>query len=387
MPLHPRLLLLSLPRCPACRTVELRNARDYAIMSRAWRLASRSRPALASQFNPTPPPKEPLQAEPTPPTPSPRAKPSKSRKREAIPLSSADVTTKLPKVFKQFEQPPDPHLIRVSIVGPANAGKSTLLNRLVGDNISPVTERPQTTRERIVGVLTEGNKQIVFLDTPGIIPGKNIHRYNRELINSSWHSLKEADHVLIMVDAQKVRRSTFAEDYLFQRLSGFEVPATLVFNKMDTVEDRAALEPITAKFQTQYPYIKRVLFISARENVDPIKDALVSEAKPGNWIYPSDARTDLADLKRVENVVRAELFKRLSGYLPYIIKQENIGWLHEKGRLRIDQLLYVDRGSQEKIVVGAEGRVIKEVTLEARKQLSEIFHKPVQLFLQVKSRK
>ncbi|KAK9765261.1 hypothetical protein K7432_006537 [Basidiobolus ranarum] len=298
---------------------------------------------------------------------------------------------KLPQVYENIEQPPNPHLLRVAIIGAANAGKSTMVNQLVGDEISIVSERPQTTRERILGVMTEENTQIVFLDTPGVIPNKNRLRLVREIVSAPWHTINEAEHLLILIDGpEAVKRFSVAETYLFERLKDINVPATLVLNKMDLVEDKDMVTLLTEHYQKQYGNIMRTIYTSALHNVgvSDVKEWLMTLAKPNNWVYPKQQKGEMSDLKRVEELIRAEFFSRLHSYLPYTIRQENTGWTNiPSGALRIDQNIIVDKPSQEKIIVGAQGKIIKEVTAAATGRIARVLKRPVHLYLKVKTKK
>lgn len=305
----------------------------------------------------------------------------------------AGISERLIKVTKEIDQPENPHLIKVAVIGAANAGKSTLVNKIVGEEISGVSPKAHTTRERILAVLSEKNYQVVFLDTPGVIPDHNHAKMNRTLATSSWRSLDEADYVLVVVDASRSLqpKARITEEFLLDRLRDLNIPATLVFNKMDLIyEDHDLLAEVEERYIKGYPHIKNTLHISAvyEEGLTDVKKILfdASPAKP--WVYPAGQKTEVADLKRVEEMIRIQFFKRLHQYIPYMLKQENVGWTELKdGTLRIDQNVYVERDSQQKIVVGTNGRIINTVVEEAREQISKAFNRPVKLFIQVKTRK
>ncbi|ORX94902.1 GTP-binding protein Era [Basidiobolus meristosporus CBS 931.73] len=306
-------------------------------------------------------------------------------------ITQPDMRVKLPKVYESIEQPANPRLLRVAVVGAANAGKSTIVNHLVGEEVSIVSARPQTTRERILGVLSEEDTQIVFLDTPGVIPNKNRLRLVREIVSSPWHTINEADHLLVLIDGpEAIKRFSVAETYLFERLKELSVPATLVLNKMDLVEDKDMISLLTDHYQKQYGHFLRVIYTSALYNVGvpDVKEWLMSLAKPNNWLYARDQKGDMSDLKRVEELIRAEFFSRLHSYLPYTIRQENVGWTNiPSGALRIDQNIFVDKPSQEKIIVGAQGKIIKEVTTAATARIARILRRPIHLYLRVRTKK
>lgn len=166
------------------------------------------------------------------PTPTPR-----HRTDRAMPIfaSPADMNVRLPKVVRNFPQPENPEIVKIALIGSPNVGKSTIVNDLVKSTVSIVSVRPHTTRERIKAVLTQDNKQIVFYDTPGVVPEKNVSRLNRELVTASWKAIEDADHLLVVMDCNKLlEHSLITEAYIFERLAKFEkpIPATLVFNKV-----------------------------------------------------------------------------------------------------------------------------------------------------------
>ncbi|RUP50681.1 hypothetical protein BC936DRAFT_138129 [Jimgerdemannia flammicorona] len=308
-------------------------------------------------------------------------------------LKPVDTASRMIKIRTSFEQPQNPHLVKVAVLGAANAGKSTLVNQIVGEQISIVSPKAHTTRERVLAVCTQDNKQIVFLDTPGVIPGRNRARMNRELVNASWHSLNEADHLMVVVDVAKVLNAphTFSDDYLFERLQAYSMPATLIINKMDLLTNKSEAESVAKKFTALYPHFKRTIFVSALDKAGDglleVKDGLFAETVSRDWLFPADQRGEMSDLRRVEEFIRAEFFKSLHQYLPYMLKQENVGWTDlPDGSLRIDQIVIVERDSQHKIVVGSDGAVIRKVTTDARREIGKALRRRVQLFIQVKTR-
>jgi GTP-binding protein Era len=160
---------------------------------------------------------------------------------------------------------------------------------------------------------------------------------------------------------------------------------------MDLIyEDRDLLGEVEERYRHGYSNIKKTLYISAvyEEGLSKVKDILFEESPAKPWIYPAEQKTEMADLKRVEEMIRIQFFKRLHQYIPYMLKQQNVGWTELKdGTLRIDQNVYVERDSQQKIVVGTNGRIINNVVEDARDEISKAFHRPVKLFIQVKTRK
>ncbi|CAG8466030.1 3310_t:CDS:10 [Diversispora eburnea] len=312
-------------------------------------------------------------------------KPKRSKRMSPLFIQPA---VKLPKIMGKFEQPNNPKLLKISVIGTPNAGKSTLLNSLLGETVSVVSDKAHTTRERILAVLTEKNTQIIFLDTPGTITGRNKARLNRGVVNASWQSLLEVDHVLVIIDAfRAANHTTYNEECLLKRLKDYELPATLILNKIDLLpqaKNSNIIQNLFRKFKVQYPYFKDFVSISAlqKQGVDKLKEILFTYSRDQEWVYPSGIKTEMADLRRVEDLIRAELLTALRSYLPYSIKQENEGWtLLSDNTLRIDQTLYVERESQQRILVGKQGKIIKSITLKANKAMVEAFKRPIRLYI------
>ncbi|KAJ1963424.1 hypothetical protein IWQ62_003218 [Dispira parvispora] len=304
---------------------------------------------------------------------------------------SSQIRLRLPKVDQPFKQPRQPHLLRTVLLGPANAGKSTLVNQLVGRDVTVVAPIAQTTRKRVMAAMTRGNKQVVFLDTPGVVVSSLRHKVHRELVTSPWTSLDEAEHALLVIDAYKaIYHTTVAEDEIFRRLKSREIPATLVMNKMDLFKNSAIVEEVAQHYQGLYPLIRNTFYLSAtaHSTINPLRQELLSLATPQPWLVSPSFHNDLPELTQVEDVIRAELFTRLRGYIPYIIQQKNHRWEEVPGEehstLYIEQILYVDNVRQKKIVVGKDGSLVKEAAFAARKRISRLFQLPVILSLVVK---
>ncbi|KAF9436029.1 Era Like 12S Mitochondrial RRNA Chaperone 1 [Entomortierella beljakovae] len=318
--------------------------------------------------------------------------PVKKVQDRTIPLfaSPADMSIRLPKVTRDFDQPDNAEIAKIAIIGSPNVGKSTLVNDLVRSTVSIVSVRPHTTRERIKAVMTHENKQIVFYDTPGVVPEKNISRLSRDLVTSSWKAIEDADHLLVVLDCNKLlEHSLITESYIFERLgkSDIKIPSTLVFNKMDLIKGREAkLQEFVERYSQQFPNFIKTIYTSAQPpkvGIQELRSHLLSLTQPGEWLYPAEQKSDQADLSRVEDLIRAELFAILK--VPYSVKQVNVGWTEvEDNILRIDQNLVVDRAGLKKIIVGTNGAVIRDITLNARQQIGKALQRRVMLNLQVK---
>lgn len=270
-----------------------------------------------------------------------------------------------------------------AIIGAPNAGKSTLTNQLVGSKVTIVTHKVQTTRTRLRGILIAGNTQIILVDTPGIFRPRR--RLDRAMVEAAWHEALEADVVLLLVDAQKGVDEQV--DSIIERLAGIKQPLLLVLNKIDRVRKDRLLE-MTAQLIARVNF-DRVFMISALtgDGVADLRDYLAEAMPPGPWLYPEDQLADAPLRVWAAEVTREKVFLRLHDELPYESTVETTEFKHLKdGSIRIEQIIYVARESQRKIVLGAGGRTIKQISMQARQELSEQLGVPVHLFLQVKVR-
>ncbi|KAJ2518823.1 hypothetical protein GGI11_002313 [Coemansia sp. RSA 2049] len=338
----------------------------------------------------------------------------------------ADSSAWMPRVFKDFYQPEDAEVARIVILGAANAGKSTLINRLTGVDVSIVSARPQTTRTRIMTSSTAVNKQLVFLDTPGVVSKQALHRVSRSVVTTPWQALTEADVVVLFLDAFKLTAKTDeVEKYMFAQLARVsKLPAILVVNKIDLVKDRELLKEKIQEYVKLYPHIAAgPLFMSALGgvNVEELRELLLSRTQPGKWVFPHNVATDMSPMMQVEELVRAEWFELLTGHLPYIVKQRNTGWEHvsvpreqreytyrhtadtegaDSGgkmkrtvvertstvthtELAVCQEIVVPSASVAKILVGTGGEAIIRMTRSATSNISKALNMPVRLSLQV----
>jgi GTP-binding protein Era len=271
----------------------------------------------------------------------------------------------------------------IALVGAPNAGKSTLLNALVGAKVSIVTHKAQTTRAQIRGVVTEGEAQIVFIDTPGIFTPKR--RLDRAMVEAAWAGAGDADLVALIVDAE--RGITAEVDALVEGLKNVPNPKVLVLNKVDLLK-REKLLALAESLNARLSF-ERTFMISALSG-DGVKDFLDWAAKripPGPWHFPEDQLTDLTLALTAAEVTREKLFLRIHDEIPYNATVETEKFtVNKDGSYRIDQVIYVTRDTHKKIVLGAGGQTIKQIGAEARAELIDIFDTKVHLFLFVKVR-
>jgi GTP-binding protein Era len=271
----------------------------------------------------------------------------------------------------------------IALVGAPNAGKSTLLNALVGTKVSIVTHKAQTTRTQIRGVVTEGTSQIVFIDTPGIFAPKR--RLDRAMVEAAWTGAGDADMVALIVDAE--RGVTGEVEALLKGLENVRSPRVLVLNKIDLIA-REKLLGLAADLNARLKF-EATFMISALRG-SGVRDLLgwaEANIPEGPWHFPEDQLTDLTLALTAAEVTREKLFLRIHEEIPYNATVETEKFTVQKdGSYRIDQVVYVTRPTHKKIVLGQGGQTIKAIGSEARAELMQLFEVPVHLFLFVKVR-
>ncbi|MFQ6547349.1 GTPase Era [Aestuariibius sp. 2305UL40-4] len=273
----------------------------------------------------------------------------------------------------------------VALIGEPNAGKSTLLNRMVGAKVSIVTHKVQTTRARIRGVAMAGESQIVFVDTPGLFRPRR--RLDRAMVAAAWGGAADADVIVLLIEAH--RGITDGVEQILENLADHagKAPVALAINKIDRVKSEVLLG-LTQEMNERFPFAKTFL-ISAEKGhgTDDLKDWLAGEVPEGPWLYPEDQIADLPLRMLAAETTREKLTLRLHQELPYQLTVETEGWDERKdGSVRIDQLIYVARDGHKGIILGKKGETIKAVSQAARAELEEFLDRKVHLFLQVKVR-
>lgn len=272
----------------------------------------------------------------------------------------------------------------IAVIGAPNAGKSTLVNALVGAKVTIVSRKVQTTRIPVRGIVVEGTSQLVFLDTPGIFRPRR--RLDRAMVEAAWAGALDADIVVLLVDSLK--GITEDVERILDRLGEARGLKVLVLNKVDRLADKSKLLTLTEELTKRVEF-ERVFMVSALtgSGLKDLKSYLVEVAPPGPWHYPPDELSDLTDRKLAAEITREKIYERLHEELPYSITVETTDWKTKRdGSVRIDQTIYVERESQRKIVLGKGGATIKQISMEARKELAELLGHPVHLFLYVKVR-
>ena len=271
----------------------------------------------------------------------------------------------------------------VALIGAPNAGKSTLVNQLVGSKVAIVTHKVQTTRALLRGIATHGRAQIVFVDTPGIFQPKR--RLDRAMVTTAWGGAKDADLVLAIVDAERGLKGD--AEALLEKLADVRQPVVLVLNKVDRIK-RETLLALAADANARATF-EATFMVSALNGsgCGDLLDWLAQRLPEGPWYYPEDQISDLPMRQLAAEITREKLYLRLHQELPYSSTVETEKWEEKQnGSVRIEQVIYVERESQKKIVLGAKGETIKAIGQAARKEIGEILEQPVHLFLFVKVR-
>ncbi|MEE8271236.1 MAG: GTPase Era [Alphaproteobacteria bacterium] len=272
----------------------------------------------------------------------------------------------------------------VALVGATNAGKSTLINRLVGAKVAIVTPKVQTTRARVLGLTLEGDSQLIFIDTPGIFTPKR--RLERAMVAAAWQGAHDADLVVLLVDAARggIDRDTRS---IVAKLATAGRPAILALNKVDAVK-RPRLLALSAELNADGGFTDTFM-ISALDGdgVADLRAVLAARVPAGPWLYPEDQISDMPERLLAAEITREKLFLRLHQELPYSATVETESWdERDDGSVRIAQIVYVQRDSQKAIVLGKGGSMIKAIGSAARHELEEILDRRVHLSLFVKVR-
>ncbi|MEP3827917.1 MAG: GTPase Era [Lentilitoribacter sp.] len=271
----------------------------------------------------------------------------------------------------------------VALIGAPNAGKSTLVNQFVGAKVSIVSHKVQTTRAVVRGIAIHEQTQIVFVDTPGIFTPKR--RLDRAMVSTAWGGAKDADIILFMVDAQKGFEGD--AEKILEGLKGIKQKKWLVLNKIDRVPSEKLLE--LAEKANEEVEFDGTYMISALKGMGcpKVLEDLANELPEGPWYYPEDQISDLPLRQLAAEITREKLYHRLHQELPYSSHVETESWEEKKdGSVRIEQVIYVERESQRKIVLGKKGETIKAIGKSARIEFAEILEQKVHLFLFVKVR-
>jgi GTP-binding protein Era len=271
----------------------------------------------------------------------------------------------------------------IALIGAPNAGKSTLINALVGSKVTIVSRKVQTTRSLVRGIAAIDTSQLIFVDTPGIFAPRR--RLDRAMVTTAWTGAHDADLVGLLIDA----RAGLDEEAeaILDKLSEVRHPKFLILNKIDVVA-KDALLALSQQINARVPF-EATFMLSALtgDGVDDLKSWLAGQVAPGPWHYPPDQMSDAPVRQLAAEITREKVFERLHQELPYQSTIETESWKEQRdGGIRIEQTIYVERESQRKIVLGKGGQTIKAIGEAARKDIAAIVEAPVHLFLFVKVR-
>jgi GTP-binding protein Era len=272
----------------------------------------------------------------------------------------------------------------IAVVGAPNAGKSTLINACVGQKVSIVSPKVQTTRSIVRGIAMHGDAQIVFIDTPGIFDAQQ--RFDRAMVSAAWQGTADADSVLLIIDVARKNHLNVTKK-LVEQISDHNKSITLVMNKIDKMK-RDELLSIASALNEVYDFDATFMISALKENgVKDILDYIASRVPEGPWHFPEDQVSDLPKLLLAAEVTREKLFIQLHEELPYGLTVETESWEDfNNGDIKIDQIIYLSREAHKKIVLGKGGDRIKSVGQASREELSEMFETPVHIKLFVKVR-
>ena len=276
------------------------------------------------------------------------------------------------------------HFGFVAIIGRPNVGKSTLMNHLIGQKISITSRKPQTTRNRIVGIDTEGDYQVVYVDTPGL------HREEKRAINHLMNRAAESalgavELIIMVVDPN---HWTDDDEMALHRVKNADVPVVLAINKVDTIADKESLLPLIDKLSKIITF-KDIIPVSALRgtNLHILKQIIKDSLPEGDHLFPDDSITDRSSRFLAAEIVREKLMRQMGDELPYSSTVEVEEFKEDNGLLRISAAILVERNGQKKMVVGAGGDRIKKIGTEARKDMEKLFDSKVflKLFVKVKA--
>lgn len=269
----------------------------------------------------------------------------------------------------------------VAIIGRPNAGKSTLLNSLLGEKVSITSPKPQTTRWQILGIQTRGDAQIIYIDTPGMHDDEKraMNRYLNRVASSVVH---DADVILVMVDATSWRHE---DDLVLRQLKDIDKPVILVINKMDLVKDKSELLPLIDKVKNKFNFV-HIIPISAKDedNTDVLEEEIAKLLPAGELLFPEDQLTDKSVRFQVAEIIREKLIKLTEEELPYTTTVEIEEFKEGERLTEIGAVIWVERQGQKIIVIGKKGEKLKKVGMQARREIEKLIEKKVFLRLWVK---
>lgn len=271
----------------------------------------------------------------------------------------------------------------IALVGAPNAGKSTLINTILGEKISIVTPKVQTTRTSVRGIYTKGDVQLVFIDTPGIFLSGNKRSLEQTILKEAWYRFKNSDNAIIIIDAKKsICKDT---NLIINSLKERNYKAILVINKVDLVKKEVLL-PIAESLDKTGVFAK-IFMISAlkKEGIEDLLNYFLQEALPGHWMFPEEDISDAPNSFMAAEITREKIFFLLDQELPYSIAIKTEKWVeNKKGEIVINQVVYVINERHKAVMLGNKGNMIKKISSLSRKEMSQVFNAKVHLFLFVR---
>ena len=272
----------------------------------------------------------------------------------------------------------------IAIVGRPNVGKSTLINALIGEKIAIMSPKPQTTRHRIMGVLTKPDYQIIFVDTPGLHKGKDL--LNKTIDKIAVSAISDVDIVLYVVDKPK----DLASEYVLEYFKQAEVPVFLVINKIDTLKSKTEIDEIIISYLESYPF-EGVIPVSAKDHthLDKIEELVVPMLSEGPQFFPAEMRSDQTEEKLMSELIREKILYHTEQEVPHAVAVviESLQENDELNTIDVSALIIVERPTQKQILIGKGGEKMKRIGMEARKEINQLLHTKVHLSLWVKVKK
>jgi len=281
----------------------------------------------------------------------------------------------------------------VALMGPTNAGKSTLINALIGQKISIVTSKPQTTRNRIVGIYSEDDAQLIFMDTPGLHHDHNQMRgpLGKQMLQAAWQSLSNAHAIMMVLDADLyIRRPEFLDRDIMALCSAFrdeDRPVFIVVNKVDLFSDKSKMLPLLEKLHEELPNAQVFPMSAAKKDGIPeLKKLLIAAIPEGDAQFPKDQISTAPTRFLCAEIIREKLFDRLRQEVPYTTAVDIEAWeeIPEKNQTIINAVIYVARAQHKAMVIGRAGATIKEIGTDARMDIKQLIGGKVHLELWVK---
>ncbi len=268
----------------------------------------------------------------------------------------------------------------VSIIGEPNVGKSTLLNAMMGEKLAIVTPKPQTTRNRITGILTTDSYQVIFLDTPGVLTPK--YRLHDQMVKTAYNAIRDADLVLYMIDASRLNSGI--EETILNQLKKAAQQVILVINKIDLISNPALL-PIIARYQEKFSFLELIpISATTGDGISQLHESILKHLPEGPSYFPPDQLSDLPERFFISETIREKIFLRTNQEIPYassVVVEEFTE--RPNGKIYISAMLYVERQSQKGILVGKGGKTIKGIGQLARAEIEQFLQTTVFLDLRV----